>query len=82
MPIWNGKKFVDALPQTSAAEARVSGKTTDAKDCGCSTKSGARSVYTTWDIVPSANRSATVDRAWKRAKWTDRDGVVDMAKKR
>lgn len=61
MAIWNGKKFVDALPQTSAAEARVSGKTTDAKDCGCSDKT---------------KKHATVDRAWKRAQWTDSDGVV------
>lgn len=66
MPIWNGTKFVDALPQTLAAESRSSGKTIDA-DCGCADK---------------PKRSATVDRAWKRAKWTDRDGVVDMAKKR
>lgn len=29
------KRFVDNLPRTAAAEARATGKTTDAKDCGC-----------------------------------------------
>lgn len=69
MAIWNGTKFVDALPQTRAAESRSNGKTADAKDCGC-------------PAVPSAKRSATTDKAWRRARWTDHGGVVGEIKMR
>lgn len=51
MAIWNGKRFVDALPLTRAADARGAGKT---KDCGCADKPTTRQH--TQDALPLDNR--------------------------
>lgn len=72
------KRFVDRLPMTAAAEGARFGKT---KDCGSEQKPGVRSIYTIYDLVPSANRIATTDAKPKRVRWTDRDGVIAIQKK-
>jgi hypothetical protein len=40
MAIWNGKRFVDALPLTTAAQARSDAHkpTKDHQSCGCDSK--------------------------------------------
>lgn len=72
------RRFVDRLPMTAAAETRAAGKT---QDCRCPAEPKSRTAYTQWDLVPSATRGATADKALKRARWTDRDGVLPVAKK-
>jgi hypothetical protein len=50
MSVWNGKRFVDHMPLTAAAEAaaaaRARNKTVDAKGCGCDSnpKTSARTT--------------------------------------